>query len=500
MSGQPRGLTTESVRIRAENALPGSSDWKLTDRAVNHEIEGYANRTSVDIGDRVTLYVSTIAPTFRVEAYRMGFYQGLGGRLVDTVPETIGSRQAPPSFTPGTNMIEAKWQPSLSMLTTGWPEGEYLFKLIASTGQQQYVPLTVRNDRGGAAYMIIDAVTTWQAYNLWGDYSLYAGKNGSFDQRSRVVSFDRPYLFGDGAANFLDLEYPAVSLMESLGLDVTYMTSVDVHEQPELLLSHRAVFSMGHDEYYSLAMRDGLQSARDKGVNLAFLGANAIYRHIRFGPSPLGPDRHEIDYKSTHEDPLYGKNNADVTVNWRDPPNSNPESQIIGNLYQCNPVKADMVIVDPSNWLFEGTGAFAGQRLPDVVASEYDRYDPSFAGPANVEILTHSPLRCHGKPDFADATYYTAPSGAGVFASGTISFVGYMNANCEPAGCAGRVLGRVMTNLLAAFGAGPAGLTHPSKPEQSTVQGRPPVNPTASTSVETLPGGAPSDQRATTVP
>jgi hypothetical protein len=140
-----------------------------------------------------------------------------------------------------------------------------------------------------------------------------------------------------------------------------------------------------------------------------------------------------------------------------------------------------MVVVDPSNWLFDGAAATAGLKLPGVVGSEYDRYDPTVSGPPNVEILTHSPLHCGGKADFADATYYSAPSGAGVFASGTTNWVGNMDARCQPAGCAGRVLGPVMANLLAAFGNGPAGRVHPSDPAESAVRSRPPVSTTVPT-------------------
>lgn len=477
--GSPGPAEKISARVQSENARPGSSGWKLTDVATNGEIEGFAERTSINSGDPINLDVSTSAPTFRAEAYRMGYYHGSGARLIWSSPDTAGARQAKPSFTSNVNMIEAHWAPSLTVATQGWPEGDYLFKLVASTGKQHYVPLTVRNDSSTSAYVILNAVTTWQAYNLWGGYSLYEGKNGNgsdFDHRSRIVSFDRPYTLGDGAGDFLGLEFPLVSLTESLGLDVSYLTDVDIHQRPEALLARRAVLSLGHDEYYSLKMRNALQTARDQGVNLAFLGANAIYRHIRFEPSPIGPDRHQIDYKSAGGDPLYGKDDADVTVSWRDPPNNDPESQIIGNFYQCNPVRADMVIVDPANWLFAGTGVVAGQRLHDVVGSEYDRYDARVPGPSNVEILAHSPLTCHGRADFADATYYSATSGAGVFAAGTIDFVGHMDANCQPEGCPGRVLGKVIQNLLSAFGAGPAGLVHPSDPAQSGYRPPPPVN------------------------
>ena len=107
-----------------------------------------------------------------------------------------------------------------------------------------------------------------------------AASGMAFADRSRVVSFDRPYDFGfgGGAADLIGNELPLVSLAERLGLDVTYSTDVDLHAAPERLLQHRALISLGHDEYWSSAMRQGVETARDHGVNLLFLGANAIYR------------------------------------------------------------------------------------------------------------------------------------------------------------------------------------------------------------------------------
>src|SRR5579864_2778502 len=142
-------------------------------------------------------------------------------------------------------------------------------------------------------------------------------------------------------------------------------------------------------------MRAGLQGALGHGINLVFFGANAIYRHIRFQPSPNGPDRLEVDYKDAAEDPLNGTDSADVTpVAWRDPPNSLPESAIIGDYYQCNPVTANMVIADPSSWIFTGTGVTRGTELTDLVGTEYDHYDPKAPGPRNVTVLARSPLVC----------------------------------------------------------------------------------------------------------
>jgi hypothetical protein len=49
-------------------------------------------------------------------------------------------------------------------------------------------------------------------------------------------------------------------------------------------------------------MRQAATTARDHGVNPAFLGGNEIYLHIRFADTPLGSNRLEINYKSFGED------------------------------------------------------------------------------------------------------------------------------------------------------------------------------------------------------
>jgi hypothetical protein len=456
--------------VQAENAKPGSTGWNITGDQVAGSIEGYTDKVSAVQGDQVRLYVSTVAPSFHVEAYRMGWYGGDLGRLVWRSPEVPGTKQAPPTVLPGTNTVVANWSPSLTF-TVGrdWPPGDYLLKLVGSGGQQYRYPLTVRDDSSSSAYLVMNAVTTWQAYNLWGGYDLYKGLSGSgysYANRSRVVSFDRPYSFdfGGGAADFIGNELPLVSFVEKEGLDVSYWTDVDLDERPQLLARHRVLISLGHDEYWSTAMRQGVVSAIGQGVNLAFLGANAMYRHIRFQASALGPDRLVVCYKSASEDPLYGKDNSQVTVNWPDPPLDMPESEVIGDMYECNPVKADMVVSEASSWLLAGTGAQDGTAYPDLVGSEYDRYIPSLPGPTNIEILAHSPLRCRGRPSYADMTYYSAPSGAGVFATGTNVWVAALADSCQAQPCSAAFARQVTANMLAAFGRGPAGLAHPSVP------------------------------------
>jgi len=44
--------------------------------------------------------------------------------------------------------------------------------------------------------------------------------------RARIVSYDRPYAYGEGAGDFLGSEYPFIRFVEQHGLDVAYVTDV----------------------------------------------------------------------------------------------------------------------------------------------------------------------------------------------------------------------------------------------------------------------------------
>jgi len=455
----------------AENRRPGTSSWRITDLGTSDAINGYADQQSVLPGQNFRLYVSTTATSFRVDAFRIGWYSGHQARLVWTSPRVRGQRQTAERITPGTHMVTAPWRPSMTITTANWPPGSYLLRLDASSGPQRYVPITVRSASTAGAVVILNDNTTWQAYNTWGGYSLYQGPDGLSADRGYAVSFDRPY-DGDGAVRFLAFDEAAIALAEHTGVRLAYETDVDIDQHPGLLTGARAVISLGHDEYYSLAMRSALVTARNAGTNLAFLGANAVYRHIRFADS----GRVIICYKDATIDPLYGRDDADTTQQWRDPPDPRPESVLTGVFYECNPVSAPWVVYDPSSWIFAGTGAYQGERFPGMVGPEYDRLNPAVPFPRPIQVLAHSPLTCDGYSTFSDTAYYTVASGAGVFASGTMRWVCALRGPSCGHGlnrAAGQFVDRATENLLRAFAAGPAGRAHPATGNVAKV--KPPV-------------------------
>jgi hypothetical protein len=215
-------------------------------------------------------------------------------------------------------------------------------------------------------------------------------------------------------------------------------------------------------------MRDGAEKARDAGVNLAFFGANAAYRQIRFEDSSVGANRHQVCYKSASEDPMTKTNPALSTVNWRDAPVDRPEMQLVGVGYDGNPVKSDLVIQDPGAWMFEGLNFHAGQVIgPDVIGPEFDRVFPG-SSPKNVQVVAHSPVKVNGRASFADTSYYSAPSGAGVFGSASIWWLTKLSPpRLFAASPYIPEITEITLNILRAFGTGPAGKAHPSQPNAS---------------------------------
>ncbi len=443
-------------------APAGNAVWALRTPGPPHGIEGFTDRVSVAPGDPVRLYVSTAAKAWTATAFRLGG----DARQVWTSPPQPGRVQPPAVVQKPTNTVVAPWAPALTVDSTGWAPGDYLFRLDAP-GAQRFVPLTVRTPSNAGRVVIVNGVTTWQAYNQWGGYSLYKGPDGKRPDRARAVSFDRPYDVSMlGAGQFLQFELGAVRVAEQAGIPLGYATDVDLHADPHLLDGARAMITLGHDEYWSTAMRAAATAARDRGVNLAFLGGNEVYRHIRLADTPLGPDRLEINYKSFAEDPASRTDPLEATQDWRLPPNPRPESVLVGNTYKCFPGRAALVAADPTNWMLSGI-VHAGQALPGVVGIEYSGVDLNAPTPRPIEVLFHSPVVCGTthQHDFADAVYYSSASGAGVFESGTQDWVCGMDPYCTGPAQSGHVapiLDAISTRLFTAFAAGPAGRAHPA--------------------------------------
>jgi hypothetical protein len=218
---------------------------------------------------------------------------------------------------------------------------------------------------------------------------------------------------------------------------------------------------MGHDEYWTPAMRRNVERARASGTNLVFLGANTMYWRIRLGDVHGHAGRLVTGYRtdaSLDPAPLSRR-----TGLWRESPDSRPENALTGMDYECFPVDAPFRIASPTWWGYAGTHVRRGEQFDHLVGVEADRVYPVASTPRPLQVIAHVSYGCRGAPTSSEATYYTTSSGAGVLDVGTLQWTCALAYRCRASTPrTTRFVNRVTANVLRDFALGPAGLRHPA--------------------------------------
>lgn len=445
---QPATRTTAANNtVVLENQQPGTDQWQIglpgytRSGDSSGQVRGYASATSINKGQPITFYV-TVSPvqTYNIDLYRIGWYQGKGGRLMQHIGPLNGVKQPSCPVDSTTGLIACPWSASYTLnVPTSWTSGIYLALLTNAQNYQSYITFVVRDDARQADLLYQQAVTTYQAYNdypadaLTGKslYTGYGAKTALKTDRAVKVSFDRPYTYADhtGAGELFRWEIYFVRWMERSGYDVSYSTDLDTHTNGSRLLNYKGFLSVGHDEYWSKEMYDAAEAARDAGVNLGFFGANGVYWQVRFEPSASGvPNRVMVSYKDEKLDPIQG---ATMTVAWRRSLLNRPEQRPIGVQYDSyidGAAPAQTYVVQNSgHWVYSGTGFHDGDGVPGILGYEMDRYFSNFpSAPAvnnSYALLSNSPYVDGGNTaSYANSSIYQAASGAWVFGAGTIDW------------------------------------------------------------------------------
>ena len=333
--------------IACENEKPGTpaNVWDI-DGAGDLSIQGFSTQMSVDAGSPVQFKIDTDASAYSVQIYRLGWYQGDGARLVDTVTPSAALPQTQQACATdestqivdcGTWAVSASWSVPADAVS-----GVYIARLVRTdNGGASHIPFVVRNDGNTSKVLFQTSDTTWQAYNTYGGASFYAGGGPG---RGYKLSYNRPFSTRawQGGRDFLFAnEYPMIRYLEQNGYDVSYVSGLDTSADPNLITKHKAFLSVGHDEYWSQSQRQNVTAARDAGVNLAFFSGNDVYWKTRWEPSQDGSNtanRTLVCYKdtwaNTRIDPV------EPTATWRDPRFGDlgfgPENALIGTQFQAN--------------------------------------------------------------------------------------------------------------------------------------------------------------------
>ena len=465
--------------IGAENRATGSTGWRLgPQRSSAGRVEGYVSEQDIRPGEREVLYVNAPgARRVRVALYRMGWYGGRGGRLMLHSEPLPAARQPPCAHRAQTGLTECRWRPTLGFrIPSAWASGVYVAKLSTDRGAERECLFVLEAAHPGALVAQI-STATYEAYNDWGGDSLYPAAlpvRATGTRQGVEVSYDRPYDTATGAGQFFARDVALVRYLEHGGYPVTYTTNTAADLRGDELAGAHALLDVGHSEYWSDAGRRAFARARDAGVNLVFLSSDTLAWRVRFAPATAASSEAG---RRDHRIVAYKEHAA------LDPVHSSPSgafpglgAALTGSAYRdCitarlgrgpgPPIYAYSswspgAALTPA-WLFRGTGFTPGSTVPGIVGYELD--EASAAAPPGVTTVGGGTAPCmSGRSGRAISTLYRAPSGALVFASGTLGWQLGLSPVPETSPDAPRVadrrLVRMTDNLLhRALAARPAG-------------------------------------------
>jgi hypothetical protein len=388
-------------------------------------VEGYAGKVSVAQGEAVGLHVSCSAAKFEVEVARLGAQR----EVVWSQREVEGRVHEVPE---DASAMGCGW-PEAVQVPVGekWKSGYYEVTFRAADSGGKW---TGRNRRTatGTAYFVVRAkqpgersklllqlaTNTYNAYNNWGGFSVYAYNSLSKNQGHRV-SFERP-----GASQFGRWELPFVVWAEQAGYELEFAANSDLEFHPELLKGYRLVLSVGHDEYWSAPMRDHLETFIAAGGNVAFFSGNTCCWQVRSEDEGAAFTCWKQNY---HLDPVFqtGEHSGLSTL-WSHHLVKRPENQLtgVGFLWggyrnshgQFMGEPAEFTVHRPEHWLLAGTGLTRGAVFggkDTIVGYECDGCELEWRDglpfpthrdgtPDTFEVLATCPVSWH--PD--DAEWY----------------------------------------------------------------------------------------------
>ncbi len=389
-------------------------------------VEGYAGRVSYAPAEDLTLHVSTSAAAFSVEIVRLG----AKSESVWSSASVVGREHPVPE---DASSHGCRWPSAMTLkIPAEWRSGYYQVTLRARDGGGKFIQRNTRTAEGSCYFVLRPAepgkgskillqlsTHTYNAYNNWGGFSLYAfhGRGGNQGHR---VSFERP-----PSSQFGNWERPFVEWAERSGFTFDYAANGDLESRPEMLKAYRLVLSVGHDEYWSAPMRDNLEKFIAAGGNVAFFSGNSVCWQVRAEDDGKALTCWKQNF---HSDPVYAARESYATLSslWSHHLVKRPENQLTGVGFLWGGYhKSHGQLMDgsgaynvhrPEHWLFAGTGlkrddAFGGKDT--IVGYECDGCELTWKDglptpthrdgtPDTFEVLGTAPAQWH--PD--DCQWY----------------------------------------------------------------------------------------------
>ena len=327
-------------------------------------------------------------------------------------------------------------------------------------------------------------LSTYNYHTDGSGIALVTWRRPMLNLRIGYITYPYPEIRGSGLRH-----YPADShllmWLAHKGHDVDLVTDYELHhEGAALLAKYKTVVTGSHPEYHTDRMLDALQTYRDTGGRLVYLGGNGFYWKIALDPARDGIveiRRAEGGIRAWAAEPgeYYNQYDGEYGGLWRR--NARPPQKLVGVGFtaqgnfvgSCYRIKPDARANPKVGWIFEGIEAdtvgsdgFSGHG---AAGFELDRVDKRLGSPENAivvaasenhppeapwvlvpeEQLTHIttiPGETHKQLIRADMTYFDCPGGGEVFSVGSITFCGSLPVNDFD-----NDISRILDNVLKRF-------------------------------------------------
>ncbi|MEM8564213.1 MAG: N,N-dimethylformamidase beta subunit family domain-containing protein, partial [Pseudomonadota bacterium] len=258
----------------------------------------------------------------------------------------------------------------------------------------------------------------------------------------------------DSRAWSLTADLDIVHWLEKSDIDYEVITDEQLHHEGEELLANFSVLVTGaHPEYYSQAMRDGIDAFTHAGGRLMYMGGNGFYWKVAYSdawPAAIELRRAEDGTRAWRSQAAeyYQQFDGELGGLWLR--QELPPQKLVGVGFaaQGNPggmrFRKGVAVHDPRiGFAFEGVEtdiiADYGKMKASAMGEEVDRVDYSLGTPAHAIVLASSEnhhasmLRCKeelflilpqivDQDSKADVVFFEVEGGGAVFSTGSIAW------------------------------------------------------------------------------
>jgi hypothetical protein len=393
--------------VTQENQQAGTAAWQIPSPN-QAAIAGYADSLSYLPGQTVSMYVDSHGDPFTYQVFRMGYYQGLGGRLMlDQSTPTTAIAEPAYSVSPFGSYLSSDWMVTARFVVPpDWMSGFYLVKLHDEVnGDESYVTFTLVSP--DPSPIVVEFQTdTWTAYNGWGGYSAYYS--------AQRLSMNRPWAEEGGAGKFFLYDLSLVEYLESRGYPVSYATNQELAAGTITGPNTRLLIESGHPEYHTNAEREHIVALPNQGVSVAIFGGNSWTQQVRIDPA----SRIFELWRYAARDPVKGPLAA---IRWEDL--QWPQNQFTGEMQTWAKPVGNEFALGATHWAWNGAGVTDKTSLGAIEGWEWDGVSTNKVTPRNLTILSRTPMAHYrGLPSYSEMTIRDFRNGAFVFNAGQLGF------------------------------------------------------------------------------